>query len=1541
MMIDDDDDSQSVPMSTDSGPSLFGQTSNPFQNQNQNNNSPFQSNRGGRGGQTPRGRGRGRGNSNQDAMIIEDDTPPFQNNNSNTNNNTTFFGASRGGRGRGIQVPRGRGRGQNNFRGRDADMMIEDNGASSLFGNPTNNNSMMNQSPSNLFNKNPTNNNFKAKPPKTVFDFSGDVSMGGDAPDQYSPKKPMTRSRAKLFDANMNIEDQPPKPRLPMLNGPKKGIVKIPAKVNLFADRSQPVSPTNDNTMMPGNAPNKKTSNLFKINRGNDVDMNNDESIQQQPPQSRKQNSQQQQGLFNPNIQNKNYPLLTRSNNAPIQIDDDDENHVPVSPRGRGRFQQQQGDDDDYEKMSYQPMQQHQQWPQAQGRGQQSVGRGRGQQQQQQQQGVGRGQQGVGRGLQGVGRGQQGLARGQPVGKKEWLARQTMDRHNSYNNNDEYDEDEDEEQTQMSDWPAKTKPNQQQNLTRNKRMNDQQIQPGRPRRSSNNEEQGEMTYQSQIPLKRPRRAVASGQEDDENTGDDVSQKNAHKYQRGSMDNNVQMPQRIRVKEVKMPARRNSGQGNAVSHGKYVDQEEEVDEEYEDPEDFQITRTISNNDNEDEESQTQTLTRRGDRFAKNNNDGGATNYQLPSQGRRQPNNNYDKNVSTRANKPEAGQIAADLAKKRADILELKQRISSQSARTTKAKKLVPSRAVQDLGEGHEKPLVGTCTTMCPVKEMNMRTESKNLQFYERLRGTENHPLPQTNLQTCVKEFKKIDAIVGVEADQLRTMETLQETMSYLLHVALADDRLDLPYYLLYGFICDRIRSVIQDATVQHFPQTYTLASLEIFQKAVRFYILSDQMLCTDSADNFDPKLQKERLNKALISINEHCTILRAQHIYTPDEPEFTAYLMLLSDHENHLKQIWGAPTHIAQSEVVKFVIKVKNAISSNNYVAFFKLFNEADIVIASLMHNWIEKVRRRAFESLFKMKILEVSFVTRVLNFESTEETLGFLCHFGIEPNDGIIDFTKINTNFGDVEPYPRSRCQRLVDQIEGPELIKLIDSPLLIRMNKEEEYKKYQELCKQISESERAAINLTDDSHHYIYEKHEESEEEHDNEENQEYEEDEDEHYDEENHDELEGFQIRVRHSDDDEHEEHGEDVGEKGDEDYYEEDEGEYEHHEDQEEEEYDQTDELQQQEYDEDEEHETDAQEYDDHGNPYPADGGDDTHVQYDDDGNPIEGEEDEEGYEEGDAYENEEEAGEEDGEHDNEEYENEEYDESQVQYDEDGEPIHDENDNEHYDEEEAAEYENEEDGEHDDENYDENAEEYEEEPFNNPLFNTSKTVSTPVIGIPTSSNNSLYDNQRMIQDLTKSPSITSFPPKDTIVFEKPDSTKQSPNTLSTKQERELHFQRVFSDAMVLIHSARSKYLAIQYAEIWRDKTKRMIPLWRQRESQEKYEEEENLIKYQRALFQKNQEEKLAKEEYEKEMKEIEELAKLQVSGEYFEVSCPRTLKDIQKEFSKQYLISDTYLKWSMEQNQIHINFLAEYQSKPQRFYSPVLFKKEDYKK
>jgi hypothetical protein len=64
-----------------------------------------------------------------------------------------------------------------------------------------------------------------------------------------------------------------------------------------------------------------------------------------------------------------------------------------------------------------------------------------------------------------------------------------------------------------------------------------------------------------------------------------------------------------------------------------------------------------------------------------------------------------------------------------------------------------------------------------------------------------------------------------------------------------------------------------------------------------------------------------------------------------------------------------------------IAQVKTAIALNNCSAFFKLFNEADLLVASLMHNlYFESVRKRALETFHKtMKGgVDLRFIKEVL-----------------------------------------------------------------------------------------------------------------------------------------------------------------------------------------------------------------------------------------------------------------------------------------------------------------------------------------------------------------------------------------------------------------------------------------------------------------------------------------------------------------------------------------------------------------------------------
>lgn len=389
--------------------------------------------------------------------------------------------------------------------------------------------------------------------------------------------------------------------------------------------------------------------------------------------------------------------------------------------------------------------------------------------------------------------------------------------------------------------------------------------------------------------------------------------------------------------------------------------------------------------------------------------------------------------------------------------------------------------QTAEEEAEGPLEGTCPTMCPPEEMRFRQEQKALVIFEKYPGTENDPFPYTNEELCVKEFKKIDAIVKNEARNVRPFPVLKRTMDYLLTDVVSDDR-GQPYHVLYSFICDRIRSIFQDLTVQHLNKSHPEETMSFFEKAIRFFIFSDQILCEEPGDNHDLKLQKERLNKALISLMKIYEDLGLQHIYTGNEPEFVAYHMLMCDKENHLKFILGLPDHVRKSEIVQFVLKVKTAIALNNCSAFFKLFNEADLLMASLMHNlYFEPVRKRALETFHKtMKgAVELSFIKDALNFDEMDDAIEFLYYYGIDVVDNNVEFTRIENGRHvscslviPIEGRPRVHSAKLKEELLAVDPTWLIKEPLWVRLGQPEKVRAFSRQCETIGNNERRKLGL-------------------------------------------------------------------------------------------------------------------------------------------------------------------------------------------------------------------------------------------------------------------------------------------------------------------------------------------------------------------------------------------------------------------------------------------------------------------------------------
>ena len=109
--------------------------------------------------------------------------------------------------------------------------------------------------------------------------------------------------------------------------------------------------------------------------------------------------------------------------------------------------------------------------------------------------------------------------------------------------------------------------------------------------------------------------------------------------------------------------------------------------------------------------------------------------------------------------------------------------------------------------------GTCLRMCCEREWRDREQFRELSRLEYAVGsTERDSRPKCNPELAVKRFKRPDAgAPPPSADELRPLPVLRETVDFLLR--LWQRRAEAAPLDRFAFISDRLRSVMQDLSVQ--------------------------------------------------------------------------------------------------------------------------------------------------------------------------------------------------------------------------------------------------------------------------------------------------------------------------------------------------------------------------------------------------------------------------------------------------------------------------------------------------------------------------------------------------------------------------------------------------------------------------------------------------------------------------------------------------------------------------------------------------------
>ncbi|XP_040564779.1 germinal-center associated nuclear protein [Lepeophtheirus salmonis] len=350
------------------------------------------------------------------------------------------------------------------------------------------------------------------------------------------------------------------------------------------------------------------------------------------------------------------------------------------------------------------------------------------------------------------------------------------------------------------------------------------------------------------------------------------------------------------------------------------------------------------------------------------------------------------------------------------------------------------------------LRGNCPDICPETERYRRTIQSRLRVYEKRRdGSANH-------KAIVKEYSRSSADQDVPLSvELRPGKVLSRTMDHILCNIV--DRIDINRGAIYDwfeyldkngtsngfqpysdvkedvgewfeFLWSATRAIRKDLTQQ---RIVDLVAVDLVEKCARFHIVCSERLVEAELKDFSLKLNDENLTKCLQTLQHLYYDLGLEGTVCPNESEFRAYEILMNANNGDvLRKASTFHNSVRQSEPVRFVLKIVNAIHSNNYVRFFKLIDEATLLQSCILLRYFNQIRSKAIETIVKAYCpnknetqFELSSITKILGFEDEVEASDYLVMHGMNVDGHIVCMSKPNFMFPEEMPQVRRPLNKI------------------------------------------------------------------------------------------------------------------------------------------------------------------------------------------------------------------------------------------------------------------------------------------------------------------------------------------------------------------------------------------------------------------------------------------------------------------------------------------------------------------------------------
>ncbi|KAF3972591.1 hypothetical protein CMV_003914 [Castanea mollissima] len=284
------------------------------------------------------------------------------------------------------------------------------------------------------------------------------------------------------------------------------------------------------------------------------------------------------------------------------------------------------------------------------------------------------------------------------------------------------------------------------------------------------------------------------------------------------------------------------------------------------------------------------------------------------------------------------------------------------------------------------------TLANTPEEKKRRENRSKRFEKRQGRTESNQFKPKNAGAGNLYSRRASALVlsktfeegaaraveDIDWDSLTVKGTCHEIEKRYLRLTSAPDPASVrPEEVLekaldmvhnsqknYLYKCDQLKSIRQDLTVQRIRNWLTV---KVYETHAR--------LALEVGDLFEYNQCQSQLKTLYAEGIEGCHM------------EFSAYnLLCVILHSNNYRDLLSSMSRLSdeakKDETVKHALAVRAAVTSENYVMFFRLYKTAPYLSTCLMDLYVEKMRYKAVSCMSRSyrPTIPVSYIAQVLGF---------------------------------------------------------------------------------------------------------------------------------------------------------------------------------------------------------------------------------------------------------------------------------------------------------------------------------------------------------------------------------------------------------------------------------------------------------------------------------------------------------------------------------------------------------------------------------